>query len=761
MTDEAAALRQTGAAPLRPADPERIGPYVPLALLGSGGMGRVYLARPSDDGPGLFAVKVIRPEYAEDPTFRRRFEHEALVHGRVRTPRAPRLCGTGFQDELLWMATEYLPALDLADAVREGGALEPGAVWRLVAELGQALADLSATGIVHRDLKPSNVLLSVSGAHVIDFGISKAADASSITGTGNRVGTPAYMSPEYLRTGHCDAASDVFSLAGTLIYAAAGRAPFGDGTGVDVMHRVAFEEPAAEVIGAITATDPALGALLSACLAKEPELRPTPAALIEAATSARRATAGTPAAEQADGDSLRGPREADSGWRAGGPVGAGGHAGGSADSGWRAGGQADPSGRADGQADSGWRAGAPADPGGGTGGSARAGGRDGVPPGSGGRGGGPLGSGGRGGVPADSDGRGGVPVDSDGRAGAPAGPSWRAGVPVDPSRSAGASAGAHGRAGSPVVASTWPEPLHARVVERQRAYDVLYRVPVARAAELRSPGHRPSPNPALPVPVPAGGAAPVLPASPAEPVGVASAETSPGQRWPAGLVGWVRRRPVPAGAVALALCALAALAVVLARPEDRAAAAPPGTVATASAGTAVEAGASSPTRENADGKSVPTTSGSGTETADGPAVPSQISGATDDDGEDAPTEPGVPTVTATGAATDGGTDSGTGATPTATPSPVVSSTEPATAPWVTECTYYAGKARTELGDSGKRVEQVQCILLKRGYDIGGTGVDGVFGAGLEAAVSSFQSDKGLAADGIVKRATWPVLRATK
>lgn len=225
MTDEAAALRQTAAAPLRPADPERVGPYVPLALLGSGGMGRVYLARPSDDSPGLFAVKVIRPEYAEDPTFRRRFEQEALVHGRVRTPRAPRLCGTGFQDELLWMATEYLAALDLADAVREGGALEPGAVWRLVAELGQALADLAATGIVHRDLKPSNVLLSVQGAHVIDFGISKAADASAITGTGNRVGTPAYMSPEYLRTGHCDASSDVFSLAGTLIYAAAGRAP--------------------------------------------------------------------------------------------------------------------------------------------------------------------------------------------------------------------------------------------------------------------------------------------------------------------------------------------------------------------------------------------------------------------------------------------------------------------------------------------------------------------------------------------------------
>ena len=70
---EAAALRQTGASPLRVGDPGRVGPYVPLALLGSGGMGRVYLARAADDGPGLFAVKVIRPEYAEDVRFQRRF----------------------------------------------------------------------------------------------------------------------------------------------------------------------------------------------------------------------------------------------------------------------------------------------------------------------------------------------------------------------------------------------------------------------------------------------------------------------------------------------------------------------------------------------------------------------------------------------------------------------------------------------------------------------------------------------------------------
>lgn len=281
--DAAAALRQTGALPLRLGDPRRVGPYTPVALLGSGGMGRVYLARPVDDSPGLVAVKVIRPEYAEDPRFRRRFEREAAVHARLRTPHAPRLCGTGFEDELLWMATEYLPGFDLAEAVKEYGALETTAVWRLVAELGQALASLAVEEIVHRDLKPSNVLLSVRGAHVIDFGISKAADASAITGTGNRVGTPAYMSPEHLREGLSDTASDVFSLAGSLVYAATGRAPFGDGTGVDVMHRVAYENPNPEIVGEISAADEELGALLTACLDKEPAQRPTPQELIDAA----------------------------------------------------------------------------------------------------------------------------------------------------------------------------------------------------------------------------------------------------------------------------------------------------------------------------------------------------------------------------------------------------------------------------------------------------------------------------------------------
>ncbi|MFE9673177.1 protein kinase [Streptomyces sp. NPDC006259] len=563
-TSEAAALRQAGASPLRPGDPEQVGPYVPLALLGSGGMGRVYLARPVDDSPGLVAVKVIRPEYAEDPRFRRRFEREAAVHARLRTQHAPKLCGTGFRDELLWMATEYLPGPDLAEVVREDGALTTATVWLVAEQLARALGELAAAGIVHRDLKPSNVLLTVRGAHVIDFGISKAVDASSITGTGNRVGTPAYMSPEHLRTGHSDTASDVFSLAGTLVYAASGRAPFGDGTGVDVMHRVAFEEPDQELLGDISSADPALGSLLSACLAKEPEQRPTPAELLETAVR---------------------------------------HAG---------------------------------------------------PPG-------------------------------------------------------------------------WPEPLGGRVLARQRAYEVLFRLPVDRRARLGRPTA--APPPAAP---PSDGPSPSP--SPAVP--------HPGALRPGG-----RRKPLLAGAAAVALCLIAAGCYVLTRQDAPAAAHSPRSSVTGPAGSGSGGTASSPTRgarggTSTEGGSAARPDGSADETSDAltTASPSPSDGSGGGTATPAapPSEPG----SATG--------------PTPSPSPSV---EPAGAPWNTDCAHYAGNGRTRQGDTGKRVLQVQCMLTKRGYGVGDGGVDGVFGSGTEAAVRGFQGDRGLGVDGVVGHDTWTALRA--
>src|SRR5262245_40476511 len=153
----AADLERLGAEPLRRADPAAIGPYRVLARLGGGGMGRLFLGRKAaaDESAAvaygtedLVAVKVIRPEYAEDAGFRRRFEREVEAVRRVHGRYTAGLLGSGFdEDENLWMATAYVPGLNLDDAVRRHGPLPAPVVWRLAAEIGQALATIAAAGI--------------------------------------------------------------------------------------------------------------------------------------------------------------------------------------------------------------------------------------------------------------------------------------------------------------------------------------------------------------------------------------------------------------------------------------------------------------------------------------------------------------------------------------------------------------------------------------------------------------------------------------
>lgn len=133
----------------------------------------------------LVAVKVIRPEYAEDAQFRKRFEREVAALERVQGPYLARLMGRGLDEHQVWMATEYIPTPSLAEAVDEHGPLDAAAAWRLTADLVQAIQAMARAGIVHRDLKPSNVLLATVGARVIDFGVAQAAETSSITTTGH------------------------------------------------------------------------------------------------------------------------------------------------------------------------------------------------------------------------------------------------------------------------------------------------------------------------------------------------------------------------------------------------------------------------------------------------------------------------------------------------------------------------------------------------------------------------------------------------
>ncbi|MBO2455630.1 serine/threonine-protein kinase [Actinomadura barringtoniae] len=255
-------------------DPVAIGPYAPLRLLGEGGMGKVFLAR--SPGSRLVALKVIRPEYADDPGFRERFRREAdaarKVSGFFTTP----VIDADAEGTQPWLATSYVPAPSLSEIVRRYGRMPEPALRALGAGLAEALIAIHAAGLIHRDLKPGNVLVAEDGPRVIDFGISRALDGTQVTRTGGMVGTPGYMSPEQVASGReIGAASDVFSLGCVLVFAATGVHPFGDGDAATLLYRVVYEEPKLDGVPG------GLRGVVEDCLAKDPAARPPLTALLE------------------------------------------------------------------------------------------------------------------------------------------------------------------------------------------------------------------------------------------------------------------------------------------------------------------------------------------------------------------------------------------------------------------------------------------------------------------------------------------------
>ncbi|MEV4922478.1 serine/threonine-protein kinase [Streptomyces roseoverticillatus] len=271
--------------PLRETTPSRIGPYELLARLGSGGMGEVHLAR----GPeGTVALKTVRASLAGEPGFRARFRREIAVARSVDSPHIARLTGGDADADPPWLATEHVPGPTLAEAVRLAGPLPAATVLALGAHLVRALHAVHAAPALHRDLKPGNVLLAADGPRLIDFGVARAPDATTLTGTGLMVGTPGFMSPEHLRGGrHVVAASDVFCLASVLCYAATGEDPFGDGPLAAVLHRVS------QAKADLSSVPEPLRGILADCLRPDPADRP--------GTEALTARFGT-------------PREGDFGW---------------------------------------------------------------------------------------------------------------------------------------------------------------------------------------------------------------------------------------------------------------------------------------------------------------------------------------------------------------------------------------------------------------------------------------------------------------
>jgi serine/threonine protein kinase len=259
---------------LKAGDPVSVGPYRLLGRLGAGGMGQVYLAK--SPGGRLVAIKLIRPELAEERGFRARFAAEIAAARDVSGIYTAAVvdADAGADAELPWMATVYVPGPSLTDAVDDNGPLPVKSVLALAAGLAEALEAIHRVGLVHRDLKPSNVLLAADGPRVIDFGISRAVERSMMTATGMVLGSPGFMSPEQAMGEQVGPPTDVFSLGAILAFASTGDGPFGAGPTPALLYRVVREEPD------LTRVPSRLRPLIEQCLAKDPASRPTPADLL-------------------------------------------------------------------------------------------------------------------------------------------------------------------------------------------------------------------------------------------------------------------------------------------------------------------------------------------------------------------------------------------------------------------------------------------------------------------------------------------------
>ena len=267
---------------LKPGDPQLIGPYRLVGQLGSGGMGRVFLGLSAGGRP--VAVKVIRAELAADQEFRVRFGREVAAARRVSGLFTALVVDADVDGPLPWLATAYVAGPSLSEAVTGYGPMSGQSALALAAGLAEGLSAIHAAGVVHCDLKPSNVLLSQDGPRVIDFGISRAAEAVSVTGAGLVVGSPGFMSPEQAMGEEIGPPSDIFSLGAVLTFAATGEGPFGAGSSPELAYRLVYSPPS---LGQLPAQ---LRPLVERCLAKAPRERPTADEVLAEAGAAQPAT---------------------------------------------------------------------------------------------------------------------------------------------------------------------------------------------------------------------------------------------------------------------------------------------------------------------------------------------------------------------------------------------------------------------------------------------------------------------------------------
>ncbi|WP_053619576.1 serine/threonine-protein kinase [Nocardiopsis sp. NRRL B-16309] len=269
--------------------PERtVGDYRLLRSLGRGGFGEVFLGEAPDGTKA--AVKLLHASWAGDADMRRRFTAEVEQARRVSG-----FCIAGILDadpeaEQPWIATEYIDGPTLQDAVDRDGPRGGVELHRLAVSTATALAAIHAAGVVHRDLKPDlkpdNIMLAPDGPRVIDFGIARAVEATSVTASGV-VGTIGYMAPEQLEGARLTSAVDLFSWGSVMVYAATGKEAFSGPTQASRIARILGGEPD---LGALP--EPLLG-IIRTCLDKDPDRRPDASTLLNRLIAAP--AEGTPA----------------------------------------------------------------------------------------------------------------------------------------------------------------------------------------------------------------------------------------------------------------------------------------------------------------------------------------------------------------------------------------------------------------------------------------------------------------------------------
>ncbi|NXY98943.1 protein kinase [Streptomyces sp. BR123] len=265
--------------PLESGDPIRLGPYRILAVLGEGGMGRVYVGQ--DGGGQAAAVKVLHPHLTHDRNLTQRFVREAQMARAVTGGSVARVLDARTEGGRPWIATEFLTGPTLADAVRSHGPFDEPTVRALAAALAHALRDIHAAGLVHRDLKPANIVLTATGPRVIDFGIARPEHGLTLTATGQAPVTPGYSAPEQVLGQRVGAPADVFSLGAVLVYAASGQHAYEGSHVAAVQFEVVHGEPRLDRV------PPALQPLIGPCLAKDPASRPLPDQIIQASAPPR------------------------------------------------------------------------------------------------------------------------------------------------------------------------------------------------------------------------------------------------------------------------------------------------------------------------------------------------------------------------------------------------------------------------------------------------------------------------------------------